>query len=217
MFYIQIAVVTAAFLALYYPFIMTMVADWDQNDNYSHGYLIPFIVGFMIYSMRDELKSAAVKPASWGLLVIVAGLCQLIVAKIGSEFFLQRTSLIVVLFGLTLFFWGKRVTAKVSIPLIYLLFMVPVPCNRLESGGLSHAVVRLRHHRAHHHHDRHSLSCARATSSTCRKPPWKWSMPVPACGPCCPCLPSAGPLPFSSTCPGLKRSSCFFPPRRLPF
>jgi exosortase len=123
----QIAILMMAILGLYYPFIVPMVADWDQNDNYSHGYLIPFIAAFMIYTMRGELQKTDIKPATWGLIVITIGLCQLIVAKIGSEFFLQRTSLIVVIFGTALYVWGTKVTAKIGLPLLYLLFMVPIP------------------------------------------------------------------------------------------
>lgn len=181
--YLQLSILALAFIALYYPFIQTMVADWDQNDNYSHGYLIPFIAAFMVYSLRDELKTADIKPATWGLIIIAAGLCQLIVAKIGSEYFLQRTSMIVVLFGLTLFLWGKKVTAKVSIPLIYLIFMVPIPAiiwNRvafpmqLFASGITENIISMI-----------GIPILRQgkMSCTCPKPPWKWWMPAPGCAP----------------------------------
>jgi exosortase len=149
---IQMAVVAITFLVLYYPFIQTMVADWDKNGNYSHGYLIPFIAGYMIYSIRNDLKAMDDTPSSWGLVVIILALCQLIVAKIGAEYFLQRTSMIVVLFGISLFFFGKNKTAKVSIPLIYLMFMVPIPAiiwNRvafpmqLFASGITEQVISM--------------------------------------------------------------------------
>jgi exosortase len=125
--YLQLSLVGLAFLFVYYPFIEKMVTDWNHNDNYSHGYLIPFISGYMIYFIRNDLKNEKISSTMWGLFVIVLGLCQLIVAKIGSEYFLQRTSIIVVLFGITLFFWGKNIAARVSLPLIYLIFMIPIP------------------------------------------------------------------------------------------
>ena len=125
--YIQLFIVFAAFIGLYYPFMGTMIQDWDQNANYSHGYFIPFISIYMIYSLRKELHDIDMSANYWGLVVLVLGLLQLLAGKIGAEFFLQRTSMIIVILGLTLFFYGFRVCKKVSIPILYLIFMVPLP------------------------------------------------------------------------------------------
>ncbi len=119
--------VLVALLWLYLPYLKTLVADWGTNDDYSHGYFIPFLTLYFIYSLRDEFREIAVRPNNLGLLVIVAGLGQLVVAKIGSEFFLQRTSLIIVLLGLVLFLLGWDYLRKLFFPLGYLIFMVPLP------------------------------------------------------------------------------------------
>jgi exosortase len=125
--YFQIGIVFIFFAGLYYPFIWTMIQDWDQNANYSHGYLIPFISVYMVYSLRKELQHLEISANNWGLPIILLGLAQLLVAKIGSEYFLQRTSIIIVIFGLSLFLLGKPITKKVSIPILYLIFMIPIP------------------------------------------------------------------------------------------
>jgi exosortase len=123
----QMSLVLLFLAGLYYPFFETMVAAWNSNPNYSHGYFIPVIAVFMIYSMREELKRLQVSPSNWGLLLVVLGLMQLVVAKIAAEYFLQRTSMIVVLFGLALFLAGRAFTKKISLPLLYLIFMIPIP------------------------------------------------------------------------------------------
>ena len=81
----------------------------------------------MVYALREELGRIAVRPANWGFIVLLAGLGQLYVARVGSEYFLQRTSLILVLLGLALFLWGRELTKKLLLPIGYLLFMVPIP------------------------------------------------------------------------------------------
>ena len=116
-----------ALAALYWPFLQSLVADWGTNDNYSHGYFIPFLTIYFIYHIRDELKQLEIRPNLLGLLIIAAGLGQLLIAKIGSEFFLQRTSLIIVLYGLVLFLLGWDYFKKLFIPLSYLFFMIPLP------------------------------------------------------------------------------------------
>jgi len=117
----------AALVALYFPFLQTLVANWAVNDDYSHGYFIPFLTIYFIYHMRDELKQLKIKPNIFGLLIIAAGLGQLLIAKIGSEFFLQRTSFVIVLYGLVLFFLGWDYFKKLFLPLSYLFFMIPLP------------------------------------------------------------------------------------------
>jgi len=109
-FHLQLGLLLAAFLALYYPFIQTLVHDWEVNQNYSQGYFIPFVAAFMIWWMRDELAGIELKPTNWGIALIVAGLLQLFIAKVGSEYFLQRTSMIVVLFGISFYLFGGRFT-----------------------------------------------------------------------------------------------------------
>lgn len=125
--YIQFALLAGLFLLLYYPVITKMVADWGIDDNYSHGYLIPAIVGYMIWSIRKDLKDIQPAPINLGLVLLICGLCQLLVARVGSEYFLQRTSMILVLFGLSLFLMGKKFTKKASFPMAYLFFMIPFP------------------------------------------------------------------------------------------
>ena len=116
-----------ALLLLYLPFLQTLVADWGTNDDYSHGYFIPFLTLYIIYSRRHELKQLQVSPNNFGLVVGALGLAQLLAAKIGSEYFLQRTSFIVVILGLVLFLLGWQHLRKLFMPIGYLMFMVPLP------------------------------------------------------------------------------------------
>lgn len=125
--YLQAGIFFTAFVAIYYPFIAPMVEDWATNDNYSHGYFIPFISLYLVYEMRDELRALKAPASNWGLPIMLLGLVQLIIGKVGSEFFVQRTSMIVVLFGASLFLLGRQHTKKTWFPITYLIFMVPLP------------------------------------------------------------------------------------------
>ncbi|MDQ7837635.1 MAG: exosortase/archaeosortase family protein [Thermodesulfobacteriota bacterium] len=127
MTYLQLGLILGLFFLLYYPVITKMVSDWGIDDNYSHGYLIPAIAGYMIWIIRKDLKKIEPTPGNLGLILLIPGLCQLLVARVGSEYFLQRTSMILVLFGLSLFLMGKKFTKKASFPMAYLFFMIPVP------------------------------------------------------------------------------------------
>ncbi len=125
--YYQVAVIGLGFFLLYFPFLQTMVNDWATNPNYSHGYLIPFISIWLVYSLKNRVSEIKPHPSNWGVLIIVLACLQLIVAKIGSEYFLQRTSIILLFLGICLYLYGIKITRILLIPIIYLIFMIPIP------------------------------------------------------------------------------------------
>lgn len=113
--------------ALYRGVLPDMVHQWYEDANYSHGFIVPLITGFFIYENRQELAEVVVKPWWPGFALFLAGLLQLVIGWLGTEFFTMRSSLVVTLAGMALFFFGKRLFRLMLLPLAYLLFMVPLP------------------------------------------------------------------------------------------
>ena len=112
---------------LYFPVLQKLFQDWGTNDNYSHGYFIPVLSVYIIYTLKDELKRLPIHGNTVGLILLSAGLGQLIIATVGSEFFLQRTSLLPVLAGIVLYCLGFPFLKKLLLPIAYLIFMIPLP------------------------------------------------------------------------------------------
>jgi len=127
MSFVLLGTVLLAIFVLYFPFLQRLFADWGTDDNYSHGYFIPAITAYMIYVLRKDLARIPLNPTITGIFLICFGLMILIIAKIGSEFFLQRFSLIVVLLGVVNFLCGPAYLRKLALPILYLLFMIPLP------------------------------------------------------------------------------------------
>jgi exosortase len=124
---VQCAVVLALLVLLYADIFPEMVKAWHHDENYSHGFVVPFIAGYFIYESRQEVLSAEI--ASWwgGAIVIVAGLTLLVFGKLSTEYFTMRASLIVILAGIVLFLFGSQVFRSVNLSIAYLIFMVPIP------------------------------------------------------------------------------------------
>lgn len=114
----------AAAYAIIFP---EMLAQWNDDPNYSHGLLVPFISAWFLWQRKDELKTALVAPSNAGLPVLLFGLFMLVVGIAGTEYFTMRSSFIVVIAGIVLYWFGWQVLKVAALPIGYLLFMVPLP------------------------------------------------------------------------------------------
>jgi len=114
---------------LYWGIARDLVSQWWNDDNYSHGFLVPVFSGFLVWQRRAQL-AAVVPNGSWlGFPVLLAGVGMLILGEIGAENFLGRSSLIVILAGLILFHFGTAFFRLLAFPLAFLFFMVPLPAT----------------------------------------------------------------------------------------
>jgi exosortase len=127
LFYLQLLILAASFLILFHHTITALVKDWSTDDNFSHGFLVPIISGYMIWQIRKEFSGEILKSSSIGIPVILIGMFLHLLGNIGSELFTQRTGMIVTILGLILYLAGKRITKKIFVPVMYLFFMVPIP------------------------------------------------------------------------------------------
>ena len=125
----EMVVLLAALTLLYFHVVPRMVGDWYTDENYSHGFLIPFISAYLLWTRKDELRAAAAEGVGsrWGLGFVVFGLVTLVVGMAGAEFFLQRSSLIVLLVGGVWWLWGFKLVRVTLFPLLFLFFMIPLP------------------------------------------------------------------------------------------
>jgi exosortase len=104
-----------------------MVEAWENNDDYSHGFFIPLVAMLMIYFRWDDLRRTTLSTSYAGLLLLVSGLMLLVISKVAAEYFSQRFSLIMVLMGAAGFLCGGQFLRLVAYPLLYLIFMIPLP------------------------------------------------------------------------------------------
>ncbi|MEE4359212.1 MAG: exosortase A [Desulfococcaceae bacterium] len=126
-FFIQAGVLIFSFALLYRHTISALIRDWSADDNYSHGFLIPFITVCMIWQKKEKLSDTVPEPSNRGLLLILPGIALHIAGNIGAELFTMRFSIIILLWGLLLYLFGKSVFRELFIPVSYLIFMIPIP------------------------------------------------------------------------------------------
>jgi exosortase len=124
------AAIAAAISFLYLPVLMKLGHDWWTDENYSHGLLVPLIIGFMLWTERDRLEQAARAGRSS---LLLGGVCvglavfALWAGTAGAELYVQRLSLILLLAGIVIYFWGFRLLRLTFLSFVLLVLAIPIP------------------------------------------------------------------------------------------
>lgn len=127
-FSVNHAIAFALFGLLYVPVFIGLVGEWWNDDNYSHGFLIPLVSGWLLWKKRNKLKEL-ISPTgdSFGLVIIIAGMVIFVLANAMAEYFTLRASMIITLYGLVWYLLGRKFAFAAWFELLYLFFMIPLP------------------------------------------------------------------------------------------
>lgn len=118
----------ALLILVYWPTFIWMNARFSEADTYySHGFLVPFVFLYLIWMRRDDLKNSTIKPSNLGLILLIPALLIHLIAYLFEINFISGFSLLVTLFGLTLYLYGVGALRYLAFPILFLAFMVPLP------------------------------------------------------------------------------------------
>jgi exosortase len=118
----------ATVLFVYWGVLARLGRFWWEDENYSHGLLIPFIVGYILWTERERLARIEHRPRLlWGATGVAAALLALWAGTAGAELFVQRTSLVLLLACLAVYFRGWRLLRAVAVPLLLFTLAIPIP------------------------------------------------------------------------------------------
>lgn len=124
----RILAISSALILAYATVLAKLGHDWWTDENYSHGLLIPFVIAYFLWSQRERFARTASRPSTvWGLSAVVLALLALWAGTAGAELYMQRTSLVLMLAGTVLYFWGFNLLRLLLVPLFLLLLAIPVP------------------------------------------------------------------------------------------
>lgn len=120
--------VCAALLFAYATVLRKLGHDWWTDENYSHGLLVPFVIGYILWTNRQQLKQERSRPSLfWGGTAILCALFALWAGTAGAELYTQRVSLVLMIAGIVVYFWGVPQLRHIWVPLVLLTLAIPVP------------------------------------------------------------------------------------------
>jgi exosortase len=125
--WIPLAWFTGILILCYLPTLIPLVRQWSNDDDMGHGFFVPIVAAYIAYQKRDLLLAEPARPNYFGALVMVYAALQWYLGSLGAELFLQRTAFVISIAGAILLVGGWRAIRIMSLPLLLLGFMVPIP------------------------------------------------------------------------------------------
>ncbi len=126
-YWLPVAVVLAAIGFAYWPLVGSLPGFWMQADGYySHGFLIPFISAYIVYTSWDAIKGRPVKPAWLAGLLFVPVMLAGWAANTARVDTFWALSFIGALLVAVWFVAGFRWLRALFFPVAYLGFAMPI-------------------------------------------------------------------------------------------
>ncbi len=121
-------IIFVLFVASYYKTIEWMFYRYISPDSYySHGFLIPFISAYLIWEKREYISTLPNSFSVCGIIIVIVAFIAHITGTIFYVFSISGFSIFILIIGIGILIFGKEVTKIISFPLLFLIFMFPIP------------------------------------------------------------------------------------------
>ena len=112
----------------YWPTIMSLIREWQRNDDYSAGQLVPLVAIFLVWRERKTLRDYSLKPSwLWGMALLLLAQATRIYGLLFMFESAERYSLVLTVGGLVLVVAGWQVFQRLKWILLLLFLMIPFP------------------------------------------------------------------------------------------
>jgi exosortase D (VPLPA-CTERM-specific) len=122
-----VAVAVAVAFAVFSGALVELLHRWTTQEEYSHGFLIPVVAAWLVWTRRDAIRTGLGPPSLLGLAVIVLAVIILLIGELSAIYILPQIGFVVALLGITLAAGGFSLCRITFIPIVFLLFAVPLP------------------------------------------------------------------------------------------
>ncbi|MCF6203176.1 MAG: VPLPA-CTERM-specific exosortase XrtD [Methylococcaceae bacterium] len=112
---------------LYWEAFVDLVERWEAHEEYSHGFIIPFLTLYFIWQKKNKFHNTQFNSSWWGFFLVLAGLVVLFIGKSSVLFILVDYSFIMVMTGLIWSVVGGAALKVILVPLLMLIFAIPLP------------------------------------------------------------------------------------------
>ncbi|MES9906399.1 MAG: VPLPA-CTERM-specific exosortase XrtD [Sedimenticola sp.] len=106
---------------------LELMVKWWEREEYSHGYMLPFVVIYLIWQKRPQLIRTPFRVNWYGVVIVVMGLFIYLVGELSTLYTIIQYGFLITLAGLALSLMGWSGFNVILAPFLVLFFMVPLP------------------------------------------------------------------------------------------
>ncbi len=124
LFFLLIAVLI---IAAYWGGLTNLVERWSSQEEYSHGFFLPFLALYFAWHKRALLAETPRKPSWLGALLVLIAAAMLVIGELSALYILVHYSLILTIYGMVLAYGGMPWLRPLFWPIFLLVFAIPLP------------------------------------------------------------------------------------------
>ena len=122
----QVIVVIAAILFLYRETALAMVTIWYRSETFTHAFVVPPLVAWLIWRKRGQLALLTPQTTSWALLPMAGAAFAWLLGDLAGVNALTQLALVTLLVLVVPAVLGLAVARCIVFALLYLFFAVPL-------------------------------------------------------------------------------------------
>ncbi len=142
--YVPAAMILIAIVALYRSTMGWWWWQWTrpgEENYYSHGVFVPFLIVAMIWLRRDYWRRCRVEPNPRAIALIVPALALWYVSRGAHSAFFSSMSLVLLVTGGVWWLLGNRALRIAIFPILYSFFMIPMPMWMLSEATFPPQII----------------------------------------------------------------------------
>lgn len=121
------AIFLLATIWAYWPMLCETVGQWQEQPDYSHGFLVPPLALFFLWTRRGKLSIESLQPSLWGVAILAGVAIARVMANVYFLGPIDAWTLPVWLMGGVCLLFGTRCLWWSLPALAFLWFMIPIP------------------------------------------------------------------------------------------
>ncbi len=126
--YVKMLMIGGLFYYLFHNEIGSIVRRWLTDSSWSHGFLIPLFSLYFINQRKKEILNLQTRPNYLGLFFLICGIAFYPLNIVHFRYgYLRPIGMIATLGAVVLFFGGWRLVKYTWLPVVFLVFAVPLP------------------------------------------------------------------------------------------
>jgi exosortase len=126
--YIKILIIAVLFYYLFRNEIESIVQRWLTDSSWSHGFLIPLFSLYFINQHKSEILNLQTRPNYSGLFFLICGILFYPLNMVSLQYgYFRPIGMIATLGAIVLFLGGWRLVKYTWLPVVFLVFAVPLP------------------------------------------------------------------------------------------